>query len=62
MAEIKLVEVDEVPLCPYCEKDLNEIKVNSKQAPWSVVKEMRNVCFCPHCRKLLGVSFTRSVL
>ncbi len=59
MERIKLVEVDEIPVCPYCEEELDEIKVNAKQAPWSLV-EKHNVCFCPHCRKVLGVSFTRS--
>jgi uncharacterized protein with PIN domain len=48
VAKIKLVEVDEVPVCPYCEEELNEIKVNARQAPWPLV-EKQNVCFCPHC-------------
>ena len=57
MPEIKVVEADEVPVCPYCEKELDEVHVNTKQR--SLV-ERHSICFCPHCRKVLGVAFTRS--
>lgn len=59
MAKIKVVEVDEMPLCPHREQELNEIKVNSRQALWSLVQK-DGICSCPHCRKVLGVTFTRS--
>ena len=57
MAKIKVIETDEVAVCPYCEKELSEIHVNANQG--SLV-ERHNICFCPHCRKVLGVAFTRS--
>jgi uncharacterized protein with PIN domain len=56
MAKIKVIETDEVPVCPYCEKELSEVH-NAKQG--SLV-ERHNICFCPHCRKVLGIAFTRS--
>jgi len=59
MPKIKILETDEVAVCPYCEKELSEIRVNAGQAKGSLV-ERHNVCFCPHCRKVLGISFTRS--
>ncbi len=58
MAKIKIVEVDEAPVCPYCEKELEEIRVNTKQA--SLV-ESHNVYSCSHCKKVIGVAFARSV-
>jgi uncharacterized protein with PIN domain len=57
MARIEVIETDEVPVCPYCEKELSEIYLNAKQG--SLV-ERHNICFCPHCRKVLGIAFTRS--
>ena len=57
MAKIKVIETDEVPVCPYCEKELSEIHVKRNQG--SPV-ERHNICFCPHCRKVLGIAFTRS--
>jgi len=59
MAKIKVVETTEAPVCPYCEKELSEIHVNAKQV--SLV-EWHNICFCPHCRKVLGSSYTRSAV
>lgn len=59
MAKIKIIEVEEIPICPFCKEELREINVNSKHASWSLV-ERHYVCFCPHCRRILSVSFTRS--
>lgn len=59
MAKIKVIETDGAPVCPYCEKELSEIHVNARQA--SLV-EWHNVCFCPNCRKILGISFIRSAV
>jgi glutaredoxin len=59
MAKIKVIETDEIPVCPYCEKELSEFHVNTKQSSWSLV-ERHYVCFCPHCRKVLSIAFARS--
>jgi len=61
MASCKLdvVETDQLPVCPYCEKVLNSICVNSRQR--SLV-ELQKAMFCPHCRKFLGISLTRSAI
>jgi hypothetical protein len=57
MAKIKVIETDNAPVSPHCEKELSEIHVNSKQH--SLV-ERHNICFSPHCRKVLGIAFPRS--
>ena len=61
MPQIKVIETDDVPICPYCEKELSEIHVNAKQGSWPLV-ERHNICFCPHCRKVLSIAFTRGAL
>jgi hypothetical protein len=50
MAKIKIVETGKVPVCPYCEMELSETHVNTRQAPWSL-GEKHNTCFCPNCRR-----------
>jgi len=57
--KIQVVETGEVPICPYCEQELTTLNVNSKQR--SLV-EFQKVFFCPHCRKVLGLSSMRSVV
>ena len=57
--KLDVVETDELPVCPYCEKELNSICVNSRQR--SLV-EFQKTMFCPHCRKLLGISVSRSAI
>ena len=59
MAQVRVVETDEIPVCPYCEKELDTIHVNAKQK--SLV-EWQKISFCPHCKKVLGISFTRSAV
>lgn len=50
MANIELVDTDELPLCPYCNEPLATILRKSKGwiARWVVY-------MCPNCKKLLGV-------
>ena len=31
MAKIKVIETDEAPVCPYCEKEPSEVHENTKQ-------------------------------
>jgi hypothetical protein len=59
MPKVTVVETDELPVCPYCETELNTIHVNARQK--SLV-ESQKVCFCPLCRKVLGISYTRSAV
>jgi len=61
MSKIKLdvVETEQLPVCPYCEKELNSICVNSRQRS---LMECQKAMFCPYCRKLLGISLTRSAI
>ena len=58
-SKIEVIEKDEFPVCPYCEKELSEIHVNAKQ---SSLVEWHKIAFCPHCRKALGISFMRSAV
>jgi hypothetical protein len=44
---------DEWPMCPYCKKDLKEIKY--KQRGWI---STLTTFWCPQCRSLLGTSAT----
>ena len=59
MAKLKVVESDENPLCPYCENELTEVHVNTRQRSWSL-GEKPAICFCPHCRRVLGISFSKA--
>lgn len=54
-AKIKFTEADynEWPICPYCKKDLNEIRF--KKRGWlSTITTF----WCPHCRSLLSTGTT----
>ena len=47
------------PICPYCEKELDRV---GAQALSSSFLSKRLVYFCPHCRKVLGVSHRKGLL
>lgn len=47
--KIELVDMEQLPLCPYCEKELSSIAFKDKA--WGA----RSVYACPHCRKILGM-------
>jgi len=50
---IKVIEDNsQTPVCPHCEKDLTTVAARKLESTFGV----RNVYFCPHCRKVLGVS------
>lgn len=49
MAIVKIVKVDFVPKCPYCERELEEVGSLS-----TGVLSVTKVLVCPHCRKILG--------
>lgn len=52
MPKVKYVEVEELPKCPYCDKDLNVIHTISK----GFIAQIK-AFICPHCRKLLGIAY-----
>ena len=45
---------DQLPVCPHCQADLNQINFRTKGLGWIEGKNV--VYFCPHCRKVLGLS------
>ena len=57
-----------IPICPYCEKDINPASFSRKggamfqkidvefATKWWAVSMFTNIFFCPHCRKILGIS------
>ena len=49
MSKSKIVSVDFLPKCPYCEKELEEIGC-VKTGTLSYTK----ILVCPYCRKVLG--------
>lgn len=49
MSKVKIVPVDFLPKCPYCEREIEEIGIVSTGA-LSVTK----ILVCPHCRKIIG--------
>jgi uncharacterized Zn-finger protein len=49
MASTKLVNVDFIPICPYCEKELEEIGSLS-----TGIFSATKIIVCPYCRKILG--------
>ena len=51
--DLKFILRDDItPICPFCEKELNEIYYNSKGSGFLESKNV--VYFCPHCLKILG--------
>jgi len=50
---------DVTPICPHCEKELDEVYVKTKGAGFV---EGKNVLFfCPHCSKVLGFGQSRMI-
>lgn len=57
-----------IPICPYCEKDINPASFSRKggamfqkidfefASKYMAVSMFTNIFFCPHCRKILGIS------
>ncbi|MCX6826458.1 MAG: hypothetical protein NTV06_04200 [candidate division Zixibacteria bacterium] len=55
---IKITKMeDRLPVCPYCEKELNEIYFRAKGLGY--IEAQHDVYFCPHCRKILGIGTSR---
>lgn len=52
MPKIQLVESDTVPVCPYCNKQLQTIEVISKG-----FIEQTMVYICPLCKKILSIGY-----
>ena len=60
-----------IPVCPYCEKDINPASFSREGgamyqklnfeflkifAKTNVITTFTNIFFCPHCKKILGIS------
>jgi len=43
---------DVEPLCPHCERELQSVWMRELKA----ILGRRYIYFCPHCRKVLGIS------
>jgi len=55
---LELESKEEVrPICPHCEKELDRLWMNELR----FALRRRQVYFCPHCRKVLGISYRRRV-
>ena len=48
-------KADELPICPHCEKEINEIKKKELDKEKFTLVTRSFAYFCPHCRKLLAV-------
>jgi len=49
--DIKDAPADDIPKCPKCEKDLDEIWMKSKR---TVFVSQQQILMCPHCKSFLG--------
>jgi len=45
------------PICPFCEKWLDEVYINTKGLGWMEGKNV--IYFCPFCSKVLGFGQSR---
>ena len=59
MATIKLTKTDFIPKCPYCEKELKEIKRTVKYSSGSIAHV---IYACSFCKKVLGIGTIKSSL
>jgi len=50
---------DIAPICPHCEKELDSVCLRHLE---SSILSRRSIYFCPHCRKVLGVSHRKGLL
>ncbi len=50
-------EVDYEPICPHCERKIDEVH-------WRSIKAFHAeyMFMCPHCRKVLGIGVRKSAL
>ena len=58
MAVVITEDPDLIPLCPYCNSQLNEVVASTPAVRGSVAFKFgkRTVYACPSCRKALGIS------
>ena len=52
-------QVESLPLCPHCERELSHVYVRAEGAGFVVARNA--IYFCPHCRKVLGVGASRMI-
>ena len=50
---------DLTPVCPHCEKQLNEVYAKAQGVPF--IQGTNVVYFCPQCRKVLGFGHGRMI-
>ena len=46
---------DELPICPYCEKELSEVKTKEFDKAKLTLISQNFIYMCPHCRKVLAI-------
>jgi hypothetical protein len=47
------------PICPHCGQELDSVCLRHLE---SSILSRRSIYFCPHCRKVLGVSHRKGLL
>lgn len=56
----ELQEVDYDPICPYCEKEIDQLCLHARRGATLLNKDEPlagiSALSCPHCKKLLGTS------
>jgi hypothetical protein len=56
--EFRITKRDDLkPVCPFCEKELEDIYVKTRGLGWLEGKNV--VYFCPYCLKVLGLGQSR---
>lgn len=54
MAKIEIVESDEIPVCPHCDKPLAKVLKKSYGS-----LDTHVVYFCGNCKKVISIGFNR---
>jgi len=57
-AELRIINREDLyPVCPHCGEELREVYTRKRGMPLFVGRD--TICFCPHCRKVLGFGQSR---
>ena len=49
---VSIIQKDITPVCPYCEKEVEEVVEASRQGVFVVTR----IYCCPHCHKILSIA------
>jgi len=60
MEKIKVEETEKHPLCPHCEGKLSKIYWHKVQGTAMTQIGYLAIYSCPHCRKVIGTTGSRS--